>query len=491
MSEAGESAALEERATQVRRTAAVDGREITYTARAETLVLRHDPDNPIGDVAGLAPGQPLAEIFVTSYTLDGGDGAAGRPVTFAFNGGPGSSSAWLHLGLLGPRRMPVTAGRTIPPFALIDNEFSLLSESDIVLIDPVSTGFSRIAPGVDVARFLDVEPDVQLVAAAILRWIAANGRWLSPKYILGESYGGIRGPLLVRHLQARHNVFPSGLILISPALDYGALRFHPGNDLPCMTFLPTYAAAGWFHRGGAEGGAAALHARVAEAEAFASSDYALALLHGDRLSAAARGEVARRIAGLTGLAPEFVAHANLRISEPRFRRELLKDRRQLIGRADARFTAIDSDPTGAPITPDDDASVYIVVGAPYAAALNAYVRDDLGHAPQRRYEIFHPTVKNEWKYAAWRNRYVNVGEALRTEICRNPRLRVYVATGLFDLATPHFQADYALDHLGLDASQRAAITTARFDAGHMMYIHDESLARLARDLRAFVRSGGE
>ncbi len=490
MSEGMAAAALDERATRVQRTATIGGRELAYTACAESFVLRHDPDNPIGDVAGLTAGQPLAEMFVTSYTLDGAAVAAQRPVTFAFNGGPGSSSAWLHLGLLGPRRMPVAAGRTVPPFALVDNDHSLLAESDIVLIDPVSTGFSRVAPGVDVTRFLDVEPDAQMVAAVILRWIAENRRWLSPKYILGESYGGIRGPLLVRHLQARHNVFPSGLILISPAIDYAALRFHPGNDLPCMTFLPTYAAAGWFHRGGAEGGAAALQARVAEAEAFASGDYALALLKGDRLTAPARADIAGRVAKVTGLAPEFVMHANLRVSEPRFRRELLRDRRQLIGRADARFTAIDSDPTGAPITPDDDASVYIVVGAPYAAALNAYVRDDLGHAPARRYEIFHPTVKNEWKYAAWRNRYVNVGEALRTEICRNPRLRIYVAAGLFDLATPHFQVDYALDHLGLDPSQRAAITTARFDAGHMMYIHDESLVRLARDLREFVRPSG-
>jgi carboxypeptidase C (cathepsin A) len=488
MSGDGEATPVEEQSVRSQHTATIGGRSLAYTATVGSIVLRHDPDNAIGDAAGLNAGQPIAELFLTTYTLDGGDPAT-RPVTFAFNGGPGSSSVWLHFGLLGPRRMPVVAGRTVPPFALVDNAFSLLSDSDIVMVDPIGTGLSRAAPGVDVGRFVDVEPDAKMVATAIVQWLTANRRWPSPKYILGESYGGVRGPLVVRALQQRHSVFPSGLILISPALDYALLRFNPGNDLPFAAFLPTFAASAWYHERLAS--PPDLHAHVAEAEAFAGGDYLLALARGDKLSAASRGDIAGRIAKLCGLSREFVEHSNLRVTEPRFRRELLRQQRLVIGRADSRFTGADPEPVGAVLTPDDDPSVHMSLAAPYTSAFNAYLRDELGSDVARRYEVFHPTFKHEWKYAGYKNRTVHMGEVLRSEMCRNPRLRLYVATGLYDLATPHFQGDWAMDHLNLPADQLANVTRARFDAGHMMYIEDKSLTRLAADLRAFVRDPGE
>jgi len=483
----GEATPVEERIVRSRHAATIGGRSLAYTASVGPVVLRHDPDNPVGDAAGLAAGQPIAEIVLTSYTLDDAEPAT-RPVTFAFNGGPGSSSVWLHLGLLGPRRMPVAAGRTVPPFALVDNAFSLLSDSDIVMVDPVGTGLSRAAPGVEAGRYLDIEPDAQLVAAAIVQWMTANRRWLSPKYVLGESYGGVRGPLAVRALQARHNLFPSGLILISPALDYALLRFHPGNDLPFAAFLPTFAASAWYHKRLAD--PPPLHEHVAAAEAFAGGDYLLALARGDRLSAAARADIAGRIAALCGLDPALVAQSNLRVTEPRFRRELLRADRLIIGRADSRFTGVDADPVGPAPTTDDDPSVHMSMAAPYTAAFNAYLRDELGADIARRYEVFHPTLRHEWKYAGYKNRMVYMGDVLRGEMSRNPQLRLYVATGLYDLATPHFQGDWAMDHLSLAPVQAANVVRARFDAGHMMYIHDESLTRLADDLRRFVRVPG-
>jgi carboxypeptidase C (cathepsin A) len=484
MSGAGETTPIDEHIVRSQHTATIGGRSLAYTASVGSVVVRHDPENPIGDVAGLTAGQPIAEIFLTSYTLDGSDPAA-RPVTFAFNGGPGSSSVWLHLGLLGPRRMPVVAGRTVPPFAMVDNAFSLLSDSDIVMVDPIGTGLSRVVQGVDAGRYLDVEPDASLVGATIVQWLTANRRWPSPKYILGESYGGVRGPLAVRTLQVRHSLFPSGLILISPALDYALLRFHPGNDLPFVAFLPTFAASAWYHKRLAD--PPDLHAHVAEAEEFAGGDYLLALARGDRLSAAARADIAGRIAKLCGLPREVVEHANLRVTEPRFRRELLRAQRLIIGRTDSRFTGVDAEPTGAVLTPDDDPSVYMAMAAPYTSAFNAYLRDELGCDVARRYEVFHPTLKHEWKYASYKNRTLHMGEVIRSEMSRNPQLRLYVATGLYDLATPHFQGDWAVDHLNLDPAQVANVTRSRFDAGHMMYIEDRSLARLAEDLRKFVR----
>ncbi len=484
MSGVGEVTPIAEQIVRSQHTATIGGRNLAYTASVGSVVLRHDPEDPIGDVVGLATGQPIAEIFLTAYTLDGANPAS-RPVTFAFNGGPGSSSVWLHLGLLGPRRMPVAPGRTVPPFAMVDNAFSLLSDSDIVMVDPISTGLSRAAPGIDPGRYLDVEPDAKLVAATIVQWLTANRRWPSPKYILGESYGGVRGPLVVRTLQVRHSLFPSGLILISPALDYALLRFNPGNDLPFVAFLPTFAASAWYHKRLAD--APDLHAHVAEAEAFAGGDYLLALARGDRLSGPARTDIAGRIAGLCGISRELVEHSNLRVTEPRFRRELLRAKGRIIGRADSRFTGIDADPIGAVLTPDDDPSVYMSMAAPYTSAFNAYLRDDLGSELARRYEVFHPTLKHEWKYAGYKNRTVHLGEVLRSEMSRNPQLRLYVATGLYDLATPHFQGDWAMDHLNLDPAQAANVTRARFDAGHMMYIEDQSLAHLAEDLRRFVR----
>jgi carboxypeptidase C (cathepsin A) len=474
----------EDRLVRTVHAAVVDGRELAYTVTCGTIVLREESETKEGDKAGTSEGdKPRAEVSVIAYTLDGVQDRTDRPVTFAFNGGPGSASVWLHLGCLGPRRARVREDVMSGPFRLEDNAYSLLDVSDLVFIDPVSTGFSRALVGEQAKQFHGFQRDIESVAEVIRLWTTRNRRWTSPKFLAGESYGTTRGTGVAAHLQDRFGLYLNGLMLISCALDFGQLEFDRGNDLPYIGFLPTYAATAWYHKRLAPDLQADLRATVAEVEEFAVTDYAVALARGARLPGDERARIIEQLARYTGLSEDYIDRSELRISDQRFFKELLRPERRTVGRIDSRFLGIDRDAAGE--TPEDDPSIGPVY-APFAATLNDYVRGELEFETDRAYEVLHPTLWKDWSYADHENKYVDVGETLRKTMTANPSLKVFVASGYYDLATPHFTTDAVINRLGLDATLQDNITTRYYEAGHMMYIHEPSLAALKADLSAFV-----
>jgi carboxypeptidase C (cathepsin A) len=454
-----------------------------YTVTAGTIVLREEP-NPSGQGKAEAV-RPRATIFFVAYTRDDPADLAGRPITFSFNGGPGSSSVWLHLGLLGPRRVIMGADGAAPPqppYRLADNEHSLLGQTDLVFIDPVSTGFSRVLPGEPAGQFHGFQRDIESVGDFIRLYTSRYGRWLSPKFLIGESYGTTRAGGLAGYLQRRHGLYLNGIMLVSAVLNFQTLEFDPGNDLPYILFLPSYAATAFYHRRLPAELQRDLPATLAEVEAFALGDYALALLQGDRLPAERRAEVATRLARYTGLGVDYVERSNLRIRDDRFFKQLLRESGRSVGRLDSRFLGVDRDSAGE--RADYDPSYSAILGA-YSAALNAYVRGELGFTSDLPYEILTGRVQ-PWSYAQHENKYVDVAETLRGAICENPALQVHIASGYYDLATPYFASEYTLSHMGLDPALRGNLSVSYYEAGHMMYIHPPSLARLNARLAAFI-----
>ncbi len=460
----------------------INGETIAYTATAGRLVLKAE-DEKEGE-------KPKASIFFVAYTRDAGPGvdptahAAARPITFSFNGGPGSSSVWLHLGLLGPRRVVLEEdGRPLPPpYRLVDNTYSLLDKTDLVFIDPVTTGFSRAVPGETDKQFHSFKTDIESVGDFIRLYVSRNHRWTSPRYLIGESYGTTRAAGLSGYLQERHGFYLNGIMLVSVVLNFMTVRFAPGNDLPYLLFLPTYAATARYHgKLGADvpGDLAEL---LAEVEAFAMNEYALALLRGDALPAEERTAIAERLARYTGLSADYIARTNLRIDIHRFVKELLRNQRRTAGRLDSRYTGIDRDAAGERHEFDPS---YALIQGPYTGLLNDYVRRELRFDSDLPYEILSDRVQ-PWKFDEHQNSYVNVGETLRQAMSMNPHLRVFVANGYYDLATPYLATRYTFDHLELDESLRGNVTMSYYEAGHMMYIHDPSLAQLRNDLAAFL-----
>jgi carboxypeptidase C (cathepsin A) len=453
-----------------------DGRQLDYAATAGRIVLREESFSE-GSFEGL---RPRAEIFVGSYTLDGVDPST-RPVTFAFNGGPGSSSAWLRLGLLGPRRVVMgDAGSPMPPpWQLTDNAESLLTHSDLVFIDPVSTGYSRAVKGGKPGDFHGYTKDLESVAELIRLWTSRNGRWLSPKFIAGESYGTLRAAALAAHLQKRHGMYLNGLMLISSVLDMGTVLFSEGNDLPYSLFLPTYAAIAHYH---GLHGARPLRDVLDEAEEFASGDYPLALARGARLSDAERTEVAQRVATLTGLSADYVSRVRLRPEHLRFFRELRRSEGLVVGRLDGRFTGWDADDGGE--RPAADPS-HVAITGPFTAALNHHVRAELGYHSDLPYEVLTDRVR-PWSFSDFEGRSVSVvgklGEAMR----HNPHLRVHVGSGYHDGGTPYFASEHTLAQLPIPDELRPNIETRYYEAGHMMYVHEPSRIQQSRDLAEFV-----
>ncbi len=450
----------------------IGGKLVRYTATAGNYLLKQED------------GTPKANLFFVAYTKDGESDPGKRPVLFSFNGGPGSSSIWLHLGLFGPRRVPMTdEGWALPPpYRLVDNEHSLLDRTDLVFIDPVTTGFSRAVPGEDDKQFHGVQEDMEAVGELIRLWVTRNQRWASPKLLAGESYGTTRAAALVQHLQERHGMYFNGVILISSILNFQTARFDVGNDLPYVLFLPTYAATAWYHQQLAPELQRDLPATLEEVRKFAAGDYTLALMQGKDLPAAERREIASRLARYTGLSEEYVEQTNLRIGIFRFTKELLRDERRTAGRLDSRFTGIDLDAAGERY--EFDPSMEAIRG-PYGGTLNDYVRRELGYESDLPYEILTDRVR-PWSYGDYENRYLNVAETLRLAMTQNPDLEVFVANGYYDLATPFFATEYTFSHLGLDPSLEDHVTLRYYEAGHMMYIHKSSLEKLRGDLVEFL-----
>lgn len=455
---------------------------LEYTAVCGTLVL-HEPEAKDGEHRG---DKARAAVFFTAYTLKGVKKPETRPVTFSFNGGPGSSSVWLHLGILGPQRVATDeiGNAPPPPYGLVDNEFTLLTDSDLVFIDPVGTGHSRVAEGEKVAEFHDYQRDLESVGEFIRLYLSRYQRWASPKYLIGESYGTTRAAGLSRHLQDKHNIFLNGVMLISLAIDMQTLSFDHGNELPYPLYLPTYAATAWYHKALQP----ALQKKklaevVAAAEAFANGDYHLALMQGSRLDPKTRQRIAEQLALYSGLSVDYVLKCDLRPTEFRFFKELLRSRGEVVGRLDSRFIGQDRDDGGE--HPEEDPGMSNLSGA-YAAGINQLLRDKLKFDSDAPYLVLAPLWKT-WTWKDFANKYVNVGDSLRRAMHSNRHMRVYVASGYYDLATPHGAGDYTLSHLGLRDALAGNITVSYFEAGHMMYIHQPSLVRMAAELRAFVR----
>lgn len=452
----------------------VGGRELRYTATAGNYLLAEED------------GTPKASVFFVAYTLDGADDPALRPVTFSFNGGPGAAAVWVHLGAFGPKkvRMDVEGMPLPPPGSLVPNEHTLLPETDLVFIDPVSTGWSRAVPGEDPQQFHGYEEDIRSVGEFIRLWTTRNGRWASPKFIAGESYGTTRAAGLAGYLQNRFGMYLNGLVLVSPVLNWLNQEFEIGNDLPCIIHLPTYAATAWYHGRLAGELSGDLEALLAEVEEFALTDYALALHRGDDLAPERRREIAGRIARYTGLAPDYVLRSNLCVPIYRFTKELLREEGKTVGRLDSRFTGYDRDAAGE--FPEYDPSL-VAVDVGYVTLLNDYLRRELGYETDLVYEALSPRVR-PWSFDEQQNRYLNAAETLREAMVRNPSLRVLLTSGYYDLATPYFDADYTVAHLGLPEALRGNVEVTYYRAGHMMYIKQSEHAKLHDDLVAFYRA---
>lgn len=457
----------------------VPGRPVAYTATSGRLVLRvesHTDDKFDGSL-------PKAEVFVTAYTVDGDDPAT-RPVTFAFNGGPGSSSVWLHLGLLGPRRVLMgDAGALLPPpYGLTDNAESLLAVSDLVFIDPVSTGYSRPTKGEKSKDFHGYAADIESIGEVIRLWTSRHGRWMSPKYLCGESYGTLRAAGLAEHLQDRYGMYLNGIMLISSVLDLGTLEFGGHNETPYAVYLPTYAAIAHYH---GRHGDRPLAEVLAEAEAYAAGDYPWALDRGARLSAEQRHAAVSTVARLAGLGEDYVDRVDLRVEHMRFFTEVLRDRRRTVGRLDGRFTGWDADYGREQMSADP--SYHAILG-PYTAALNHYVRSELAYRNDLPYEILTGAVR-PWSFKEFENRHVEVADKLSAAMRANPHLRVYVACGYYDGATPYFAAEHSFAHLRVPDELRSNVEFAYFEAGHMMYVHEPSRIAQSAQLARFVGGG--
>lgn len=471
----GPAMSPEETESVTKHTIAIGGQSVTYTATAGTINLTKED------------GTARASVFYMAYTRDNAGPVESRPLTFSFNGGPGSSSVWLHLGVFGPRIvvMDEDGNAPTPPYALRDNPHSLIDVSDFVFIDPVSTGYSRAVEGnAEPKEFHGLDKDIAAVAEFIRKYVTRNERWSSPKFLVGESYGTTRAAGLSNYLQNRHGMYFNGIMLVSSILEFQTARFHVGNDLPYMLFLPTYTATAWYHKQLPADLQGDLQAALRASEDFALGEYAEALLKGTKLDEAQRNRVAKELARLTGLSEEYVQQSDLKVPIWMFCKELMRDERRTAGRLDSRFIGIDRD--GAGDSYEYDASYAEILG-PYTATMNDYVRRELKYETDLPYEILTGKVR-PWDYTTHQNQYVNVAERLREAMTKNPDLKVFVANGYYDLATPYFATEYTFSRLGLDPTLRDNVTMAYYESGHMMYIHEPSLVKMKADLKAFVES---
>jgi carboxypeptidase C (cathepsin A) len=452
-------------------TVAIAGRSVTYTAETGMLpILKSD-------------GSSRASVFYGAYTRLGETNPAARPVMLCFNGGPGSSSVWLHLGALGPRRVKMNEDGTLPPppFGLVDNEYSILDLCDLVFIDPVATGFSRAVGDEKPDAFFGQTADLESIGEFIRLWATRHERWLSPKYLCGESYGTFRAAGLAEHLRSRFGMYLNGLVFLSGVLDFQTISAGPGNDLPFLLYLPNFTATAQFHKKLPPDLQADLPKALAEAQKFVRDQYAAALQQGAALPPAERDSVVAELSRLTGLSPQVIRDNNLRIDSGVFRRQLLHDQGLILGAYDARVTGRDDDPASP--YPDFDPS-YAATYGPFSAAMNSYARTELKFEDDLPYEIL--VGVQPWNYAG-RNSYPHVTDQLASVMNQNPYMRVLVLGGRRDLVCPIETMRYSLGHLPLDPAYRSNITYAEFDSGHMMYVNLPDLKKIRQTLQDFIK----
>jgi len=448
----------------------INGQVINYTATTGYLPLKDQR------------GKIKANIFFVAYTKDGVNKDT-RPITYAFNGGPGSASIWLHMGILGPYRVVMNDEGYAPnaPFKYEANAYSWLDMTDLLFIDPVSTGYSRPAANEDAQAFHGYTEDIQSVGDFIRYYTTKFERWGSPKFLAGESYGTTRAAGLSGYLQERHNIFLNGIILISSVLNFQTLDFTTGNEMPYVMFLPGYTATAWYHKKlPADMQQRSLKDVVQMARDYASNEYLLTLMKGDRLTQHETTATIQKLHSFTGLSEDFIRRSNLRISDSRFFKELLRDSGRTTGRLDSRFTGNDRDDAGEGI--EFDPSMSNIMGM-FSGAMNNYTRKELQYKNDLPYEAL--TYVGPWEFSS--NKFLDVSETLRNAISQNPYLKVWVACGYYDLATPFFAAEYVVHHMGLRPDQQNRISMTYYEAGHMMYIHKPSLIQLKKDAETFYQ----
>ncbi|HVM47866.1 MAG TPA: hypothetical protein VMU04_07555 [Candidatus Acidoferrum sp.] len=452
-------------------TVTISGHPVTYVAETAMLPLLK------GD------GTTRASVFYVAYRAQGETNAAKRPLTFCFNGGPGSSSVWLHLGALGPRRVRMNEDGTLPkpPFSMLDNEYSLLGASDLVFIDPVATGYSRPAKDEKADQFFGQAGDIESVGEFIRLWTTRNQRWLSPKYLCGESYGVFRAAGLANYLYSRCGMYLNGLVLVSGLLDFATLDESRDNNLPSLVYLPAYTATAHYFKKLPPDLQADLGKALAESREFIKTEYPEALLQGAALPPADRQRVVAKLVRLTGLPARVIEDHDLRVNSSTFRKMLLHDEGLIIGRYDARITGRDADPASP--YPRFDPSFSATLG-PFSAAMNSYVRGELKFEDDLPYEIM--AGVSPWNYES-RNSYPSVAAQLAGVMRENTYMRVLVLGGLRDLACPIDGIRYSIEHMQLDPAYRANIQYTQYEAGHMMYVNLPDLKKMQQDLDKFIQ----
>jgi carboxypeptidase C (cathepsin A) len=457
----------------------IGGQSIAYKATASTTLIKDDK------------GEPTASIFTIAYTRTDKDvkDMSQRPIAFVYNGGPGSSSIWLHMGAFGPRRVVTTdAGPTPPPpFKMVDNAECLLDKTDLVFVDPVGTGFSRAVGKAKDKDFWGVDGDVKSLAQFIATYISRNGRWNSPKFLIGESYGTFRSAALGNYLQQHNGMYFNGIVLISSVLDLSTLSFPLGNDMPYVFYVPSYAAAANYNKM-LKDPPADLSAFLAEARQFASTEYAGALMKGANLSATEKADVAKKLSRFTGLSEDYLIKADLRVKLQQFRAELQRARGLATGRYDARFSGPEPDLLTEFAVNDPQSTA--VEGA-FVAAFNSYVREELKFGKDLTYNTSADIPEWDWKRTTPGRRggfpgAPNVEQDLVDALVTNIHLHVEVENGLYDLATPFFATEYTMTHLGLPENLQKNISLKYYDAGHMMYLHEADLSKLKANVASFL-----
>lgn len=446
------------------------GKSLSYTATTGRLPIKR------GD------GKIEAEMFFVAYTVDGQDSGK-RPLTFAFNGGPGSASVWLHMGALGPKRVVLESNGFMPaaPYRMEDNPATLLDRSDLVMVDAMATGYSRAANAELTKKFLGVKGDVQAFGEFIRLYLSRYDRWSSPLFLLGESYGTTRAAGVAGYL-ADHGISFNGVTLLSMAVDFQTLEWNKSNDLPYVLLLPTFnMIAGYHHKLAADLSQDMAKTRQ-EVVHWATNDYLIALGKADAMTPEEHKKVVEQLARYTGLRPEVIENNNLRIDVPTFTKELLLDQKLLVGRLDGRFSSPDPgdggfyDPASAAILP------------PYTSVFNNYLRVDLGYKSDMPYRVFafDESAFQKWEWGNAVEGFPSTAGGLRSAMIKNPYLKVLVMEGHYDLATPFAAADWTMDHLNLDAKYRQSVSYATYEAGHMVYIDRAEHTKMKKDLVDFM-----
>ncbi|MCB1113743.1 MAG: peptidase S10 [Chlamydiia bacterium] len=443
----------------------VNGEKLTYTSQVGKLPLKNEK----GEVKG--------EIFYVSYLKKEEDKSTHRPVTFCFNGGPGSSSVWLHMGCFGPKKVK---DALVPPYGVEDNPYTLLDVTDLVFLDPVSTGLSTIGADQDPKQFHGVDEDIQAMAEAIRLWTTENGKWDNPKYLAGESYGTTRAAGLALKLHDDEYFYLNGVILVSTVLSFQTINDQTmTNDLPYILLLPSYTAAAEYYGKLPKN----LKDPVKASEKFALEVYGPALLKGDLLSESEKEGLVEKLSMFTGLSKKFLKQANLRVSVPFFAKEFLKDDQKIVGRFDFRVTGYETDATRQFFEYDPS---FEMMAGPFTGAFNQYLKQELKYEFSDPYKVI--TDVFPWKWGTSGQGYLNVGNKLKEVMAKNPSLKVFTASGLYDLATPYYITDYTFNHLGLNPAQKLKVTSKTYPGGHMMYLDTENLKALKEDLKSFYKS---